>query len=223
MNGIYFKLISPLYNGRAHFEQVHEQYDCTAPDAVFNLGYFQQKKLIPEHIRLEGLLYNNSAFLSLTDNLTASFINESDGLIVHKRLLQFILQFNLPEYKIFPLSFEVLNCQNNDYLFIYFKNIDLTRAIDFNASTFYAAQDPNMQNIRFEDQNDYEYFLKNSKTTTQLNSKKLSLNKTDAILQKDILSIGQFNRGLFMSHRMKTALNALKYSGFRYKQYKFLD
>lgn len=223
MNGIYFKLICPLYNGRAHFEQVHEQYDCTAPDAVFNLGYFQQNKLIPEHIMLEGLQYNEHAFLNLTDNLTASFINESDGLIVHKKLLQFMLQFNLPEYKIFPLSFEIHNCLNNDYQFIYFKNIDLKQAIDFKTSTFYATQDPSMQSIRFDDQNAYKRFQKNYPTPIQLNSKKLSLNKADAILQKDILSIAQFHRGLYMSDKMKKAFDASRYSGFRFNRYKLAD
>ena len=65
VNGKYFRLISPLYNGRAHFEHISDAYDTQAKDSIFQLDFFKHKNSLPPQINLDGLIYNNSTYLKL--------------------------------------------------------------------------------------------------------------------------------------------------------------
>jgi hypothetical protein len=221
-SGFCYRLICPLYNGRAHFEQVEANYPENAADSIFRLDEFTDSLSFPSHLNFEGMRFNEKANIPLCDNLTASFLNEAQGIIIHQRLFDFMTQFSLPVHQSYPIRFTHKNKLIKEYVYLFFSPSNIPEAIDFSLSSFYLRQGATQKVQQFKHLNAFQTFRQNF-PEYQIYSKQLILLKEHPLWQQDIWSIQAFNQGLYMSEKMKKAWDNTGFNGFRFLKKKFLS
>ncbi len=216
--GIYYRLICPLYNGRAQFEQLPEGYAEEGDESLFNLTEHYESKTFPESVNFRNLPYCPAPALPLSDILTASFMNEAEGLICNQRFLALLNKFKLPEHKVYPMSFVRKEKIKRDYQYIFFKRQEIEKDTDFSKSTFSEVHYAKMKEVIFEDYDDFLLKKPSPDTEKYIKAKQLKLHPDSQFLKYDLISSG----GLYMSSAMKAAYDKAGMSGLRFKKEFFL-
>ena len=218
---MYFRLICPLYNGRAHFEHLDGSYQEYATDSILGLGQFLNSPSAPNQLNLNGISYNTWPHLTLTHNLTASFINESQGVFIHIKLLEFFSQFNLGPHHPYAFTFLKDDCPVNDYIFLHFRPTNILEAIDFDRALFFDKKDPFRKTLQFDNEQDFRQHQLQFPNQS-IAGKKLFLSKEHSIWQQDLRSLQHIDQALYMSAKMQQAFVQSNFTGFRFLKKDFV-
>ena len=220
--GIYFRLICPLYNGRAQFEQLPSDYDEDGEGSLFNLTEHYKSSTFPESVNFINLPFCPASTLPLSDILTASFMNEAEGLICNNKFLDLLNKFKLPEHKIYPFSFVRSGKTNRDYQYIFFRKQEIGKETDFSKSTFSEVHFAKMKEVTFEDYEDFFQYNQSLSEGKYIKVKQLKINPASGSLNYDLISTGFYKSSIYMSAEMKAEYDKAGLSGLRFKKECFL-
>lgn len=180
--------------------------------------YFFGKKPDIE-IDFDGLELSKKA--KLTDNLSASYLNELTGLLVSKNLYDFFSSLRTAEYLIYSTSiYQNGSILSKDYKYLHYIR-SYPEMINYAASAFFLNHsDVNYKNIQINSFAEYDH--ENEKSRYIIKAKKL-VSRKEMANEFDVLRIGLVvNAHTYITDGIKDEMVAKGFTGMTYKAADFL-